>query len=257
MNKHTWKGIAAFTVLILVISSIFAYAAIQSQVGINTQSTTGTWRPVKDAQYGTAITSVTGVPTFALYGSDVNTTTTVNRLTIDNESDAANESVNTTNKLYTYTKLFGVEPGAATRLSISADVGSPAGATANIQSLYVASYPLCQSGATTGTCVSSDMGLVPVTDPSQTMRNTNITTNTSTVITSSALKIGKLIINVAGTTSTAAFYADTSAPCDTGYLFTLPSTVTGTIITIDHISTGLCILTAGAAAANITTLNRY
>lgn len=88
--------------------------------------------------------------------------------------------------------------------------------------------------------------------------NNQITTNTSTVITSGNMPIiTKIIVNVAGTTSTVAIYEDTSAPCDTGYAFTLPTATTGVIHDIDFLAdtAGFCVLTAGAAAANITVLH--
>jgi len=88
--------------------------------------------------------------------------------------------------------------------------------------------------------------------------STNITTNTSTIITAEILT--KMIVNIAGTGSTAAFYNDNSGACDTNYLFTLPTTSTGQIFDINWLdedaSESVCVLTAGTAASDISILTQ-
>lgn len=79
---------------------------------------------------------------------------------------------------------------------------------------------------------------------------TNITTNTTTTILSTAGKLARIVINKIGTTSTATIYDNSAAS----------GSIVGTISTVApetkhyfcRLSTGLTIVTAGAAAADIT-----
>jgi hypothetical protein len=84
----------------------------------------------------------------------------------------------------------------------------------------------------------------------------NITTNASTVVYADKSILGKININVAGTTSTVALYNDSTSPCDSNYVGTFQTTATG-IIDINHsFSNAICALTAGATPADISLLYR-
>lgn len=89
-----------------------------------------------------------------------------------------------------------------------------------------------------------------------TVSASNITTNASTVVKATAGKFGRVNVNVVGTTSTLALYNDASAPCDTNYVLTLSTAALGQVELNHTFSSGICALTAGAAAADITILYR-
>lgn len=79
---------------------------------------------------------------------------------------------------------------------------------------------------------------------------TNITTNTNTQIKSSAGFIFSISVNTAGTASTATLYDNTSCANPSMGIFT---TTAQAILPIQgYYPAGLCITTAGAAAADIT-----
>jgi len=84
---------------------------------------------------------------------------------------------------------------------------------------------------------------------------TRITINTDTAI--SNLVVNKIIVEAAGAGSTVALYDDSTSPCDTGLVTTLPTTTAGTIYTIEYKATnGVCLKTAGTAAATVVALTR-
>ncbi len=84
---------------------------------------------------------------------------------------------------------------------------------------------------------------------------TNITTNTSTVVKASAGTLNRVVVNVAGTTSNVRLFNDASAPCDTTFVAQLDTTALTPNLALDHdFTTGICALTAGGAAADITVL---
>jgi len=84
----------------------------------------------------------------------------------------------------------------------------------------------------------------------------NITTNASAVVFGDKMVLGKVIVNVAGTTSTVALYNDCTSPCDSNYVCTLQTTATG-LVELNHtFSSCLCAATAGATAADISLLYR-
>ncbi len=89
----------------------------------------------------------------------------------------------------------------------------------------------------------------------------NITTNTTTVIKNGTGTFGNIIVNTGGTASTVAFYSIASGGCTgtpvSGYLFTLPTVNPGGMaVTFSEYGLGLCAVTAGTAAANISILYR-
>jgi hypothetical protein len=79
---------------------------------------------------------------------------------------------------------------------------------------------------------------------------TNIATNATTVIASTAGSLCRITVNKVGTTSTATVY-DNSAASGT-IIATLSTVAVGTLHYMCRYSTGLTIVTAGAAAADIT-----
>ena len=87
----------------------------------------------------------------------------------------------------------------------------------------------------------------------------NVTTNATTIIKASTGTLNTIIINTAGTTSTVAFYDIAGAGCTStpasGYLFTIGTASLAIDPTIRHIfNIGICAVTAGAGAANISIL---
>lgn len=85
----------------------------------------------------------------------------------------------------------------------------------------------------------------------------NISTNTSTIVKASAGILNRVHINTAGTTSTVALYNDASGACDTNYVMTIDTAALTNTINLNHtFTTGICALTAGGVAANITILYR-
>ena len=85
----------------------------------------------------------------------------------------------------------------------------------------------------------------------------NITTNTSTVVKASAGVVNRINVNVVGTTSNVRLYNDATAPCDTNFVMQLDTSALSSSTNINHtFTTGICALTAGAAAADISALYR-
>ena len=86
---------------------------------------------------------------------------------------------------------------------------------------------------------------------------TNVTTNTSTLINNSNATLYKINVNVAGTTSNVRIFNDSSAPCDSGFVAQMDTTLLGNPYEFNHLfNVGICVLTAGAAAADITVFYR-
>lgn len=83
---------------------------------------------------------------------------------------------------------------------------------------------------------------------------TNITTNTDTVIKATPGTIAGIVVNTAGTTSTAVVYNNTT--CTGAKIGTFTTTAQTSIVINANASVGLCVTTAGAAAADITVLWR-
>lgn len=78
----------------------------------------------------------------------------------------------------------------------------------------------------------------------------NITTSTNTIVKGSPATIGSLIINTAGTGSTAKIYDNKT--CTGTVIGTFSTTAQGTIPININTKTGLCLTTTGSPAANIT-----
>ena len=85
----------------------------------------------------------------------------------------------------------------------------------------------------------------------------NITTNASTVVKASTGRVNRVHINVIGTTSNVRLFNDASAPCDTGFVAQIDTAALTSSEELNHtFTTGICALTAGAAAADISVLFR-
>lgn len=84
--------------------------------------------------------------------------------------------------------------------------------------------------------------------------HTNITTDTNTVVKSSPGTFTGLIVNTAGTSSTATVYDNTA--CSGTKIGTFSTTAQTAITFGVAASTGICVTTAGSAAADITILWR-
>jgi hypothetical protein len=256
MDKGTKKTILFFLACIIFII-ITGFGAVQYQVGIGALDTTNKFNPVKDAAQGDAISN--GLLAVGIYGKDFTATNQFNIPTVD--SDPGSVNVNQ-KKLYTLSKIYGKLPGAANAYTVSVAGGGDFSAnytTQDVNALYVTNIPLCRSGNLFTLCDTSSYGTMPLVEtPALSFSHTQITTNTSTVLKTSTTVINTIIVNTAGTASTIAIYDDNTAPCDTNYLFTLDTTTTGIIANklMIKTNTGLCALTAGTAAADVTVFYR-
>lgn len=85
---------------------------------------------------------------------------------------------------------------------------------------------------------------------------TNITTNTDTNVKASAGTFVGLIVNTAGTGSTAAIYNDADGTCSSGLIGTFSTTAQASLTINASATVGICVTTAGAGAADITILYR-
>ena len=91
--------------------------------------------------------------------------------------------------------------------------------------------------------------------------SSNIVTNTTTAVKATGGVLNHIIVNSAGTGSTVALYNIASAGCTgtpgSGFVGTLATTTAFSALEYDHTFTlGICAVTAGAAAANISVLYR-
>ena len=108
-----------------------------------------------------------------------------------------------------------------------------------------------RSGITTGSVLTDNSSNA----------SSNITTNATTAVKATGGVLNAVIVNVVGTTSTVALYNIASAGCTgtpaSGYAFTLSTATLALDTNINHTFTlGICAVTAGAAAADISALYR-
>lgn len=101
---------------------------------------------------------------------------------------------------------------------------------------------------TLGTAISNAIDSIAVYPPNPSYAN--ITTNTNTQIKSAAGYVFNITINTAGTGSTAILYNNTS--CAAPAIGTFTTTAQSNITINGYYPTGLCITTAGSAAADLT-----
>lgn len=142
---------------------------------------------------------------------------------------------------------FTFRPAAQGRVTASA---STAGLTVNSAMINIAggaSYPITSPGDTRPLLVSY-----------ASVNFLNTAANADTIIASTRLHLGSIIVNVAGTASAVSFWADPSVPCNSGYIFTLPTVTTGQIHEIMFAYPGaICMSTVGTAPADITLLYSF
>ena len=91
--------------------------------------------------------------------------------------------------------------------------------------------------------------------------SSNITTNATTAVKATTGTLNRVYVNVAGTATTAKLYNIASAGCTntpaSGYVATITTTAANNGIEFNHTFTnGICVLTAGDVAADITVLYR-
>lgn len=84
----------------------------------------------------------------------------------------------------------------------------------------------------------------------------NITTNTDTNVKASAGTFVGIVVNTGGTTSTAKVYNDADGTCSSGLIGTFATTAQVSLTVNAVMTTGICVTTAGAGAADITILYR-
>lgn len=84
----------------------------------------------------------------------------------------------------------------------------------------------------------------------------NITTNADTNVKASAGTFVGIVVNTAGTGSTAAVYNDADGTCSSGLIGTFSTAAQVSLTVNAAASTGICVTTAGAGAADITILFR-
>lgn len=112
---------------------------------------------------------------------------------------------------------------------------------------------------TLGTAIKSSSDSIAIDFVSN--ATVNISTNTTTIIDATIGAVHSVITNTAGTSSTIAFYNIAGTGCSgtpaSGYQFTLQTNGTAAVsnMMVNHIFTnGICAVTAGSAAANVSVL---
>ena len=145
-----------------------------------------------------------------------------------------------------YAWAGGTESVGATWVRLHAGNFGADGNSNNFVQLATASFNLGFNGTT--------WDRVPITVSNA---SNNITTNTSTLVKASRGTINRLHINAAGATSTASLYNDSTVPCNTGFVETIDTSIVNADVEVGHeFTTGICVLTAGAVAADISVLHR-
>lgn len=138
-------------------------------------------------------------------------------------------------------------------------------ATSTLGSLMQKAYAMIFNGTTWDRQRSGIITGQALVDWSSTS-SSNITTNVTTAVKGTGGILNTIVLNAAGTTSTVALYNIASAGCTgtpaSGYVITIPTgtlgtSISGNFVAINHTFTlGICVLTAGAAAADISVLYR-
>lgn len=122
-------------------------------------------------------------------------------------------------------------------------------------------FPYVLNGSGTFDRIASGIATGSVLMDMSSNASSNITTNTTTAVKATAGILNRIIINAAGTTSTVALYNIASAGCTgtpgSGFIGTLATTTAFLALEYNHTFTlGICAVTAGAAAADISALYR-
>jgi hypothetical protein len=124
------------------------------------------------------------------------------------------------------------------------------GAGANAQSPTRLGVPTSQGGIQTVGDPALVSTSVPLPVYSSGSSFTNVTTNDDTVVKSSPGTFAGISVNTAGTTSTAVVYDNTA--CSGTVVGTFSTVTVGFIPIGAAMRTGICVTTAGGAAADIT-----
>lgn len=82
----------------------------------------------------------------------------------------------------------------------------------------------------------------------------NITTSTDTEVLAAPGTLTGIVVNTGGTTSTAAIYDDADGTCSSNLIGTFDTTAIAALTFNIAIANGICVTTAGGAAADITVL---
>lgn len=248
-------GMCFAGIILTLGATMVVYPAISQLVGLAVAQSSTTWNNVKDAAIGDGISN--GVLATGIYGLNGSTFDRIrgdatNGLDVDvtrmsgiiTPADTyANPT--TANQVWS---LGGVFNGTtwdrvrATTMTSASSTGIQAVGAHMTDA--VTNWPLL------GDWVS---GLI-VTDASNAVSNP--TTNTSTVVKAGAGKVRSVNVNVIGTTSTVRLFNDATSPCDTNFVMQLSTAVLATTQINHSFTVGICALTAGAAAADISVLYR-
>lgn len=142
-------------------------------------------------------------------------------------------------------RWIGLSLVALLALLVFALWGASAHAQGNATSICV--WSSTPNGGTSCVPVSA-LNPFPVTQGGNAF--TNISTNTNTVVKASPGVVNRLTINTAGSGSTATIYDNTA--CSGTVIGTYSTTAQGSVEINATASTGICVTTAGAGAANVT-----
>lgn len=270
------KKLLGMVAVCLILITTSSYAAVSNEALINVNdATTGTLAPrrVKDAGNITDASS-SGVLSVgplvyngttwdrlkgdATNGVFVNIKSSV-ALTFTGAITPADTFTNPTNAVNSYSLLGGWNGTTWDRVGTAA-TNADGLSTTTIGNIRAATYNLIFNGSTWDR-QRSGVILGEVRMDTSSNASSNITTNTTTVIKGTAGVFGTMIVNTAGTTSIVAFYNIASAGCTgtpaSGYAWTSPTTTLNAQPMFNHTFTlGICAVTTGGAAANISVLYR-
>jgi hypothetical protein len=258
MNRtQKWVSIIFGVLLgsVVIGTSIGVTAAIMQTSGLAVAQTNTLWNYIRDSAVGQTLTN--GVAAISLYmynGTDMSQVrgTATNGLQVDvtrvqgasTPSDAFPNPANTS-VLWVLNSIFNGTTWDRARATTMTSAG-----TTGIQAVGAHMTDAVTNWPLLGDWVS---GLV-VTDASNAVSNP--TTNTSTVVKASVGKVRSVNVNVIGTTSTVRLFNDATSPCDTNFVMQISTAVLATTQINHSFTVGICALTAGAAAADISILYR-
>jgi hypothetical protein len=243
-------------------------SAITQIAGLAVLETTAKWNNLRDAAGGDNLTR--GVGAFVpyvydgtnfdrvrgdtTYGMDVDVTRVSGNVTVIGTSTPADNFANPTTAINTWS-LMGLYDGSTWDLWRNSTHGDN---LTTVSGANVASFNYVFDGTNWDRvrgASTSLPGSVLVDNSSN--ASSNIVANASTVVKASAGYVNMLVVNTGGTSSTVAFYNDATSPCDTNLVGTLATVTSGSSVKLEHsFTTGICALTAGTAAADISVMYR-
>lgn len=236
---------------------------LRDSVFVNAQTTK--WYPIKDAFLGDNLTE--GTSAFNMYtfdGTNYNRVygsvfglrvdaTRIQNMTIIGNKTPANNFANPTTAINSW-DLSGLYNGTTWDMLQSSIHGDDLG---TVSGGNVAAFRYVYDGANTDRIRSGGAALPgSVLVNKSSTASSNITTNTSTVVKATPGFLNMITVNAVGNTSTAAIYDDSTSPCNTGLVETFPTDVVFAVKIEHQYANGICVLTAGVAAANISVLYR-